>query len=157
LNAGLLALALLPLEAALAQTGNDDALEAVGKCAASAGTTKGACSVASKGILDSLAKTSEDQAWTAAMSCNDGGDGDVTRKKFVELRRQVREWGKNPGHPARISTVTKLTASDKSMCMLNAIVGPENCTALLVADRDAFHRNDSKGDPTQSWRAKFCK
>jgi hypothetical protein len=157
-NTGLLALVLLPLQAALAQsTGNDAAFEAMGKCAASAGTANAACAIASKGILDFLAKTSEDQAWTAAMSCNDGGADDVKRNKFVEIRRQAKEWGKNPGHPARISALTKVTPSNKTMCMLNAIVGPENCTALLVADRDAFHRNDAKGDPTKGWRAPFCK
>jgi hypothetical protein len=157
-SAALLAVALVPLEATLAQsTGDDATLEAMGKCAASAGTATAACGVAGKSVLDFLAKTSEDQAWTAAMSCNDGGAGDVKRNKFVEIRRQAKEWAKNPGHPARISALTKVTPSDKTMCMLNAILGPANCTALLVADRDAFHRNDAKGDPTKGWRAPFCK
>ena len=157
-SAGLLALALAPLHGAVAQSTTDDAgMEAAGKCAASSGTASGACGIVTKGVLDFLSKTSEEQAWTAGTSCNSGGTADTSRNKFTEIRRQARDWGKNPGNPARIAAVNKVTASDNTMCMLNAIVGSKNCMALLAADREAFHRGDPKEDSTKGWRAKFCK
>jgi hypothetical protein len=142
----------------LALSASDDAgIEAAGKCAVSSGTASGACGIASKAVLDSLAATPEAQAWAVGMSCNDGAAGDAGHDKFVEIRRQAREWGKNPGNKARITSLTKITGSDKTMCMFNAIVGSKNCMALLVADRDAFHHVDEQADPTKGWRAKFCK
>lgn len=157
-STGLLASALILLHGGLALSASDDAgLDAVGKCAVSAGTATGACGIASKGVLDFLAKTPEAQAWAVGMSCNDGGATDVGHDKFVEIRRQASQWGKSPGNPPRITSLTKITGSDKTMCMFNAIVGSNNCMALLVADRDAFHHVDAQTDPTKGWRAKFCK
>src|SRR5262249_50845921 len=95
ISAGLFALALAPVHATLAQsTDNDAAMEAVGKCATSSGRAAAACGVAGKGVLDFLAQTSEEQAWAAGMSCNNGSKGDTTHDKFVEIRRQAKEWGK---------------------------------------------------------------
>ena len=155
-SAGLLALALTALHGALAQSTSDDAtMEAAGKCAATAGTAATACGTVSKGVLDFLSKTPEAQAWTVAASCGDTAD--AAHGKFTEIRRQARDWGKNPGSPPRIAAVNKVTGSDNTMCMFNAIVGSKNCMALLAADREAFHRGDPKEDTTKGWRAKFCK
>jgi len=156
-NAGLLAFALTAFHGTMAQsTTTDPGLEAAGKCATTSGTAASACGTTRKGILDYLAATPEDKAWAIGMSCN-GGSGDTGHDKFAEIRRQATAWGKNPGAPERIAAVTKVTQSENAMCMLNAIVGSKNCMALLVSQRDAFHRNDPAGDPTKSWKAMFCK
>jgi hypothetical protein len=156
-SAGLLAVGLTVFQGAMAQSATaDPGLEAAGKCATTSGTATSACGTTRKGILDYLAATPEDQAWAAAMSCN-GAAGEAPHKEFVEIRRQATAWGKNPGAPERIAAVTKVTQSENAMCMLNAIVGSKNCMALLVAQRDGFHRNDPAGDPTKSWKAMFCK
>jgi hypothetical protein len=157
-SAALLTFALTSFHGAMAQSaGADPVLEAAGKCATTSGTAATACGTARKAILDYLAATPEDKAWATAMSCDSGGSAkDKGHSKFVEIRRQASAWGKNPGSPEKIASVTKVTGSEGAMCMLNAIVGRDNCMALLVSQRDAFHRNDAD-DPTKSWKAMFCK
>lgn len=156
-SAGLLVLALAPFHLTVAQSASADAgLEAAGKCATTGGSASSACGVTRKAVLDFLAATPEDKAWAAGMSCQ-GGAGDKGRKEFSEIRRQASAWGKNPGAQERIAAAAKVTGSEGSMCMFNAIVGSKNCMAFLVAQRDAFHRNDPATDPTKSWKAMFCK
>ncbi|HEX5045745.1 MAG TPA: hypothetical protein VFX89_01395 [Gammaproteobacteria bacterium] len=156
ISTGLVVFALAAFHGAMAQPA-DPGLEAAGKCATTSGTATGACGTTRKGILDFLAATPEDKAWAAGTSCNSGGAGDTPKNKFSEIRRQANQWGKNPGSPERIASLAKVTNTESSMCMLNAIVGPKNCEAFLVAQRDGFHRNDVAGDPTKSWKAMFCK
>src|SRR5262245_42840864 len=89
ISAGLLAFALTGFHGAMAQSTADPLLEAAGKCATTSGTATTACGTARKAIMDYMAATPEDKAWTNAMSCDAGTAKDKGHSKFVEIRRQA--------------------------------------------------------------------